>query len=72
MNVFCETELLVKNVLWAISFGTTNTNTQNDTNFCIFFKFFENFSPFLIFFSLSMAKESPLKFDNTELFSIFY
>ena len=40
MKVFFETKLLVMTILCAICVGTTNTNTQNNTNYGIFFKSF--------------------------------
>ena len=49
-------------ILWAISFGTTNTNTRKDTNFPFFSGFFENFC-ILSFLALG-AKKPALEFDK--------
>ena len=66
MKAFCEKKVLVMTSLSAICSGTTNTNTQNDTSFCNFFKVFENFCHFLRFSSFR-GQESSLRFDNRAL-----
>ena len=38
-------------ILWAISFGTTNTNSRKDANFCNFFQVFWKFFVIFEFFS---------------------
>ena len=54
------TILLVMTILSAIWFGTTNTNTQNNTNFRNFFKVFWKFLSFLA----QGVKKPPLEFDK--------
>ena len=49
MKAYCETKLLVMTILRAICFGTTYTNTQNDTIFRNFFQVFWKIVIFWVF-----------------------
>ena len=50
-------------------FGTTNTNTQNHTNFCNLFEVFLKFFVFFQVFKPQEAIEYPLNFNDRALHS---